>query len=271
MLSIGEFANLTGLSIKALRHYDEKGVLFPAEVDPISGYRRYSESQVRRGVIIRAMRDAGVPLPAVAAGLADGVAGNVLAEWRERVHAERAREDLAFENAALVLSSLSAGAEVRERICGAQPYVARLLTVPAEQDGAGDAEANEHLGLLFAALQADDLSPSGQFWTALREGREPGTAEVQCCWPTVRRLPSGWGDELTIIGELPRRRELVAIWSSQPGERLPETSIHPAAVALFDAIADRGIQLAAMGEVRQVVNGADDNDSYTVEIAVTIG
>ncbi|MFF9654274.1 MerR family DNA-binding transcriptional regulator [Streptomyces sp. NPDC014622] len=33
MLRIGEFAGLTGLIVKALRHYDEKGVLVPADVD----------------------------------------------------------------------------------------------------------------------------------------------------------------------------------------------------------------------------------------------
>lgn len=49
MLSIGEFASMTGLSVKALRHYDEKEVLVPADVDPGTGYRRYGEAQVRAG------------------------------------------------------------------------------------------------------------------------------------------------------------------------------------------------------------------------------
>ncbi|MFD0488651.1 MerR family DNA-binding transcriptional regulator [Saccharopolyspora spinosporotrichia] len=33
-MNIGEFAQLTGLSIKALRRYDEQGLLRPAVVDP---------------------------------------------------------------------------------------------------------------------------------------------------------------------------------------------------------------------------------------------
>lgn len=53
MLSIGEFAGLTGLSVKALRHYDEKGILVPVEADENSGYRRYGEEQVRDGAVIR--------------------------------------------------------------------------------------------------------------------------------------------------------------------------------------------------------------------------
>jgi DNA-binding transcriptional MerR regulator len=47
MMKIGEFAGITGLSVKALRHYDERAVLAPADVDERSGYREYGESQVR--------------------------------------------------------------------------------------------------------------------------------------------------------------------------------------------------------------------------------
>lgn len=41
LLSIGVFSVVTGLSINALRHYDETGLLRPAFVDPDTGYRRY--------------------------------------------------------------------------------------------------------------------------------------------------------------------------------------------------------------------------------------
>src|SRR3954470_15003809 len=45
-IAIGDFARMTHLSIKALRHYHEVGVLVPAEVDPSSGYRFYRTDQV---------------------------------------------------------------------------------------------------------------------------------------------------------------------------------------------------------------------------------
>ncbi len=41
LLSIGRFARLAGLSVGALRHYDELDVLRPNEVDSFTGYRRY--------------------------------------------------------------------------------------------------------------------------------------------------------------------------------------------------------------------------------------
>lgn len=72
MLKIGEFAQTTSLSVKALRHYDETGLLVPAETDPVSGYRLYAEEQVRDGAIIHQLRRAGVPLAQVRAALDGG-------------------------------------------------------------------------------------------------------------------------------------------------------------------------------------------------------
>ena len=48
LLSIGRFARLTGLSIGALRHYDEMGLLPPAAVSPETGYRRTAATRRRR-------------------------------------------------------------------------------------------------------------------------------------------------------------------------------------------------------------------------------
>lgn len=43
MLKIGEFSKLSRVSVRMLRHYDEVGLLAPSEVDPMTGYRYYSE------------------------------------------------------------------------------------------------------------------------------------------------------------------------------------------------------------------------------------
>ena len=89
MLSIGEFAGITGLSTKALRHYDEKRVLVPAWTDPASGYRYYAEDQVRVGVVARSLRAVGDPLPLVAQALATGDAVTVVESHRSSVLAGR--------------------------------------------------------------------------------------------------------------------------------------------------------------------------------------
>ena len=56
LMTIGRFARLTGLTVKALRHYDEVGLLRPATVDPQTGYRSYSSSQVGQAEAIRTLR-----------------------------------------------------------------------------------------------------------------------------------------------------------------------------------------------------------------------
>lgn len=65
LLTIGEFARMTHLSIKALRHYDDVGLLSPAEVDRDSGYRRYAVAQVPVAQVIRRFRDLDMPLDAI--------------------------------------------------------------------------------------------------------------------------------------------------------------------------------------------------------------
>ena len=62
LLTIGDFAKMTYLSIKALRHYHDIGLLVPAAVDPETGYRRYRADQVPAAQVIRRLRDLGMPL-----------------------------------------------------------------------------------------------------------------------------------------------------------------------------------------------------------------
>lgn len=62
LMSIGEFAAATWLSPKALRLYDEKGLLCPDAVDPFSGYRRYSPDQVGVARLITMLRRIDMPL-----------------------------------------------------------------------------------------------------------------------------------------------------------------------------------------------------------------
>src|SRR5919198_782629 len=62
LMTIGRFARVSGLSIYALRHYDEVGLLVPAETDPDSGYRRYRREQVTTARRIRALRFIDLPI-----------------------------------------------------------------------------------------------------------------------------------------------------------------------------------------------------------------
>lgn len=61
-LPIGDFSRMTHLSVKALRHYHDVGLLVPAEIDPASGYRFYEPAQVPVAQVIRRFRDLGMPI-----------------------------------------------------------------------------------------------------------------------------------------------------------------------------------------------------------------
>lgn len=62
MVPIGRFSKMTRLSVKALRLYDEIGLLRPAWVDDSSGYRYYEPVQANRAEAIRILRSVDMPL-----------------------------------------------------------------------------------------------------------------------------------------------------------------------------------------------------------------
>src|ERR1700735_1797649 len=66
-MSIGEFARDSRLSAKALRLYDELGLLPPARVDEVSGYRFYESGQLKQARLIAALRQMHVPLAEIKA------------------------------------------------------------------------------------------------------------------------------------------------------------------------------------------------------------
>jgi len=72
--SVGELAAATGLTVRALHHYDSIGLLRPG-VRTAAGHRRYTEEDLRRLYGIRTLRGLGVPLGGIAAAL-DGPGGD---------------------------------------------------------------------------------------------------------------------------------------------------------------------------------------------------
>jgi DNA-binding transcriptional MerR regulator len=85
-MSIGEFARRSRLSAKALRLYDGLGLLSPARVDDLSGYRYYERVQLEEARLIATLRHVGVPLATVKEWLAldrAEMAERVSAFWRE--------------------------------------------------------------------------------------------------------------------------------------------------------------------------------------------
>src|SRR4030042_2882886 len=73
MLKIGDFSRLARVTVKALRYYDELGLLKPAKIDSFTGYRYYSADQLPRLHRIIALKDMGLSLEEIARLLQDDV------------------------------------------------------------------------------------------------------------------------------------------------------------------------------------------------------
>lgn len=92
MLKIGEFSGLARISVKALRYYDDLGLLRPAHVDTETGYRYYSVSQLPRLHRILALRDLGFPLERIAQLLDEGLTADALHEMLAQRQEEQEKQ-----------------------------------------------------------------------------------------------------------------------------------------------------------------------------------
>jgi DNA-binding transcriptional MerR regulator len=73
MFKIGDFARIAQVTVKALRYYDELGLLRPAYVDAFSGYRYYAAGKLPRLNRILALKDMGFSLDEIARLLDDAL------------------------------------------------------------------------------------------------------------------------------------------------------------------------------------------------------
>jgi serine/threonine protein phosphatase PrpC/DNA-binding transcriptional MerR regulator len=98
LMGIGAFARAARLSQRALRLYDELGLLSPARVDPATGYRSYAPEQLERARLVAWLRRLGMPLAGireVCARDAAEAARSVAAYWAGVEADTAARRDLA--------------------------------------------------------------------------------------------------------------------------------------------------------------------------------
>ncbi len=114
-MPIGRFSRMTRLSVKALRHYDEIGLLRPAWVDRSSSYRYYRLGQAKRAEAIRVLRQVGVPLEEIAELLDEEDPAIVAARLKE--HRDRLVVQLAHQERMLRFLE-----KLIEREAGVVPY-----------------------------------------------------------------------------------------------------------------------------------------------------
>ncbi|WP_327133148.1 MerR family transcriptional regulator [Streptomyces sp. NBC_01343] len=136
LLPIGQFSQASGLSVTALRHYDASGVLLPAFVDPVSGYRYFRRDQVRTAQSIRALRQLDIPVEEVRRLLGGGEEGLAAAL---RAHLRTAERRLEVQRSVVhsLLGRLTEGAEMTHRVTVRQGAAERILVRGATLDNSG--------------------------------------------------------------------------------------------------------------------------------------
>lgn len=191
LVPIGRFAQVARLSVKALRHYDELGLLTPALVSAETGYRYYSLGQALDAERIRLLRALDVPLDEIAALLRErepAVVQARLSSHRERIESRIAEDRRRLETLGRLLAGAHplAGAKVELRPLASQQVLSLCRRTALEAIGQAAAEA---FAALFGYLQRLGVAPSGAPLSVYHgPPADDGTLEIEWCVPVPRAL-----------------------------------------------------------------------------------
>ncbi|MBH1964832.1 MAG: MerR family transcriptional regulator [Comamonadaceae bacterium] len=171
-LKIGELARRTGLTVRALRHYDDIALLVPSERSS-GGYRLYGQKDVARLYRIQALRRLGLSLADIH-GLLDNAAGGISEVVTQQVaQLEREIEQASMLRTHLLTlqSQLQASKEpgiddwllALESMVAGSKYLSddEQRTLKTQREGFADAVAPERAELLalLQRLVAAGVSP----------------------------------------------------------------------------------------------------------------
>jgi len=144
LLTIGAFARSARLTPKALRLYDQLGLLTPAAVDPESGYRLYDPGQLDRARLIARLRGIGMPLAEIreVCALEPAAAAEAVGAYRRRLTADAADR---ARQAALLVDDLSRRDTAMHDTSFAIRYAARSDTGAVRDTNEDAAYASDRL------------------------------------------------------------------------------------------------------------------------------
>jgi DNA-binding transcriptional MerR regulator len=204
VFGIGAFARVAQVSVRTLHHYDDVGLLPPAQVDPQTGYRWYRADQLQRLNRILALRDLGLPLPEVRKVVDDEVSLDELrgmlrlrqAEARDRMAAEAER----LSRVEARLRQMETEGRVGDYDVVVKPVEPQhVALVDTTAPAFGNATLGPIFGRLFGKLSGEldrvGVAPSGP-QMALYEPSEDPNAPIK----VMAAVPIDEGHDLTTDG-----------------------------------------------------------------------
>jgi DNA-binding transcriptional MerR regulator len=187
LMSIGEFGRLSRLSAKALRLYDELGLLPPARVDPDSGYRWYAAGQLDNARLVASLRQIGVPLAQITVILGlppEAAAQQVGAYWSGTEADHAARRDLAGYLVDRLAGKRNVMYEVKVRDIPARSLLCLLRHASSQQE-VWDL-GKEVIGMLKAQpvpVPRIEGVAGAAFLVYYGEVNQDSDGPVEFCWP----------------------------------------------------------------------------------------
>jgi len=252
LVPIGRFSTMTRLSVKALRLYDENGLLRPAHVDPSSGYRYYHLGQANRAEAVRILRSIDMPLDEIREILEDE--DPELIQKRLSMHRERLVERLAeHERMLAYLESLMQRKEgimpYEVEVTEAEPQFVAATRLHTKLARIGT-DIGTGFGSLMRAMGQGGVSPAGAPLIVYHDVIDEDTdGDIELCVPVA----SGFTGDSEVYG-----RELEGGTVAATTHRGPYTEIGPAYHTLTGWVAEHGHEMA--GPPREIYL----NDPQTV-------
>jgi DNA-binding transcriptional MerR regulator len=264
MFRIGEFSRLTQVTVKALRYYDEVGLLQPAAVDELTGYRSYSLEQVPRLNRVLALKELGLSLEQIALLLHESVS---LSQLQAMLHDKQAELEARIREEHDRLARVEARLRQIEQEEPSPDYEVRLKEAPPQRvatlrERIGD---YQDVGRLFDELRGyvhrHRIQPTA--WMAIWHTHEEGEIDAQAAVAAPGVLPA---DGPIQPEELPGVETLACVLHHGPFQ-----TIHQAYRAAMTWIPWNGYRIA--GPIREwYYHAGNDRDdpSYITEVQFPI-
>jgi effector-binding domain-containing protein len=266
LVSIGRFSLLCRLTVKALRHYDELGLLKPATVDPQTGYRYYSVAQVVEANRIRQLREIEMPLDEIRAILR----GNNTDEWRPRLEIHRKRMEDRIGRTESVLSAINrllqqVGSSVKQELVEKKldPQLIVSCRTYTSLSRIGDA-IGQAFTRIYSHIGKNPVRPAGPCFTLYHDEEfDPENIDIEIGVPVSEPIAEA---EEIVLSELPGGRFLCAVHSG------PYDTLNDFYRELGAHIAEHEIE--TVGPSREVyIVGCDkvkDSADYRTEIQLQV-
>ncbi|MEK3783642.1 MerR family transcriptional regulator [Paenibacillus sp. FSL R5-0810] len=214
MMKISAFAKVSGLSIKALRYYDELGLLKPAHVDEQSGYRYYAEEQLLTVKRIAAYKEQGFTLEQLRPFLEDNIRADAV---RDKLSEKMKELQETVQSLQLQLDEVNSRLSHLEHIGTGDPEESiRTRKVPSQRVASlRDQVPRSQLCLLldevmkYAALQGEE--EAGQLiilWHDDGNGNAD-VADIEVALPLSRDIPANGRVRVHVLPELESAASLI--------------------------------------------------------------